>query len=156
MLFETFTQTAGTLPGSSGIRFNGVTHSYYELAERAERLAAGLVDLGIGVGDPVAILLRNSPDMFVLTQALFAVGAISVPLDVQANPSELARSVGQLGIRAVFASPDLAGVAEQLARDAGVKLPVITTQPEGRLTLATLGQTAPGELPAVGADDVAI
>ncbi|MHB1103726.1 MAG: class I adenylate-forming enzyme family protein [Devosia sp.] len=156
MLFEAFTHIVGTMPSSSGIRLNGKTHPYYELAERSARLASGLQDLGIGAGDAVAILMRNSPDLFVLAQALFAVGAIAVPLDVQANPNELTRSVDRLKIRAVFASPDLRDVAEQLARGAAVDLPVIISQADGKFTLAALENTTAGKLPSVGADNVAL
>jgi acyl-CoA synthetase (AMP-forming)/AMP-acid ligase II len=156
MLFEAFTSVAGNLPSSSGIRLNGTLHPYEQLAERAERLASGLLRLGIGKGDVVAILMRNSPDLFVVVQALFAIGAIAVPLDVQANPSELARSLDQLKVRAVFATPDLAGVAEQLAGAAGVELPVVLSQGESGQSLAELEKTAVGTLPSVGADDAAI
>lgn len=151
MLFETFTKTVGALPSSSGIRLNGTTHPYYQLAERAERLASGLLDIGIGRGDVVVILMRNSPDMFVLIHALLAVGAVAVPQDFQANPSELVRSLEQLEIRAIVASPDLGSVAEQLALGLGVDLPAILSQGEGKLTLPQLEKTAVGRLPAVGA-----
>ena len=155
MLFEAFTNAVGTLPSTSGIRHGGKLHPYYELAERAEHLAAGLLTLGIGRGDAVAILMRNSPDTFVLLHALLAVGAISVPLDVQANPAELGRLVDQLEIRAVIASPDLSAVAEQVAQGAGVAMPVILSQAEGKFSLAGLEKTAAAELPKVGADDAA-
>lgn len=155
MLFEAFTTAAGKLPSSSGIRLNGTTYPYEALAERAERLASGLRSQGVGKGDAVAILMRNSPDLFVIVQALFGAGAIAVPLDVQANPSELARSTDQFKLRAVIASPDLQGVAEQLANAAGIKLPVILSQ-GGELSLQELEKTPVGPLPAVGPDDVAI
>ena len=93
MLFEALKRNAGSLPGSIGLRLNGQTYPYAELVERAERLAGGLQDAGIGLGDPVVILMRASPSFFVLTEALFAIGAIAVPLDVQANPSEILRTV---------------------------------------------------------------
>lgn len=153
MLFETFKRTIGSLPGSSGLRLNGEIYPYYELAERSERLASGLLNFGIGVGDAVAILMRSSPDLFVLTQALFAVGAIAVPLDVQANPGEILRTIGQFKTRAIIASADLMSLAEQLASGAGVELPVIVSGPDGKF--GGLGDTAVETLPSVGADDVA-
>jgi acyl-CoA synthetase (AMP-forming)/AMP-acid ligase II len=153
MLFEAFRTAAGSYPSSSGVRLNGKTYSYAELAERAERLASGFVELGIGKGDAVAILMRNSPDLLVVIHALFAVGGIGVPLDVAGNPAELVRTLEQIKLRAVIASPDLATVAGQLAEATGVQLPVILSQAEGKLSLSGLEKTAPGQLPAVGADD---
>lgn len=157
MLFEAFTTTVGKLPSTSGIRLNGTTHPYEALAERAQGLAAGLLSLGIGKGDAVAILMRNSPDLFVVVQALFAIGAIAVPLDVQANPSELVRSLDRVTVRAVIASPDLGPVAEQLALAiGGVELPVILSQGDGKLSLPKMEKTPATSLPTIGADDVAI
>lgn len=152
MLFNAFKDAVGTYPSSSGVRFGGRTYPYYELAERSERLASGLLDLGIGPGDAVAILMRNSPDLLVLVQALFGVGAVAVPLDTQANPAELARALEQIKIRAVVATPDLGAVADQLARSTGVELPVILSQAEGKLSLSGLEKAAVRTLPSVGAD----
>jgi long-chain acyl-CoA synthetase len=154
MLFEAFTRTVGTLLSSSGIRLNGQLHPYGALAERSERLASGLLNFGIGVGDPVAILMRNSPDFFALVQALFAVGAIAVPLDVQANAAEIARAVEPLNIRAFVASADLKALAEQLATGAGVDLPVIIAEADG--SFGQIEGAAVGPLPALRPDDVAL
>lgn len=155
MLFEAFKSAVGSQLSTNGIRHGGKLHPYSELAERAEHLASGLLTLGIGPGDVVAILMRNSPDTFVLIHALLAVGAISVPLDVQGNPTELARLVDQFKLRAVIASPDFSAVAEQLAQGAGVTLPVILSQAEGKPGLAGLEKTAFGTLPRIGADAAA-
>jgi len=156
MLFEAFVRAAGTLPETIGIRLNGKTHSYHQLAERSEHLASGLRGLGIEIGDVVAILMRNSPDFFVLVQALFAVGAVAVPLDVQANPSELARALDQLNVRVVIASADFGVIAEQLAFGAGVELPVILAEGGTGPSLASLEKTAIGKLPAVGPEVAAL
>lgn len=156
MLFTAFKTAVGSQPASAGIRLSGQTYPYYQLADRAERLASGLLELGIGKGDAVAIVMRNSPDLLVVVYALFAIGAIAVPLDVQANPTELARSLEQIKIKAVIASPDVGAVAEQLALNTGVQLPVILSQAEGRLSLAGLEKTPPGQLPDVVADDVSV
>ena len=115
MLFEAFQRAAQSQSATSGIRHSGKLYPYPLLVERAERLASGLLALGIRPGDVVAILMRNSPDIFVLIYALLAIGAVSVPLDTQGNPAELQRLTGLLKLRAIVASPDLAAVAEQLS-----------------------------------------
>ncbi|MFE0019902.1 (2,3-dihydroxybenzoyl)adenylate synthase [Amycolatopsis sp. NPDC059021] len=52
--------------------------SHADLGERADRLAAGLATLGIAAGDRVVVHLPNIPEFFVLTFALFRIGAIPV------------------------------------------------------------------------------
>jgi acyl-CoA synthetase (AMP-forming)/AMP-acid ligase II len=86
MLFEALKGAVGSQLSTSGIRHGGKLHPYSELAERAEHLASGLLTIGIGTGDVVAILMRNSPDTFVLLHALLAIGAISVPLGASRCP----------------------------------------------------------------------
>ena len=152
MLFEAFTSAAASMPSTSGIRVAGRTFPYSELAERAERLASGLAALGVGSGDAVAILMRNSPELFVLVHALLALGAVSVPLDTQANPAELLRSLDQLNVRAIVAAPELATVAGQLAIASGAPLPVVRSGGDGDLTFAALERSPVRSLPPVGAD----
>lgn len=153
MLFEAFTQTLETLPTSSGVRFNGEMHSYHGLAERSGRLASGLLNLGLGQGDAVAILMRSSPDLFVLVEALFAIGAIAVPLDVQANPAETLRTVSQFKVRAVIASIDLAAPAGQLVVGVGAELPAVIADADGGF--GALETTPAGPLPKFGPEVVA-
>jgi acyl-CoA synthetase (AMP-forming)/AMP-acid ligase II len=56
--------------------------SYGELLARAERVAAGLRRRGIGLGDRVACLLGNGPEMVLLHLALLRLGAILVPINL--------------------------------------------------------------------------
>lgn len=52
--------------------------TYGELAARAERLAAGLHELGIGAGDRVVVQLPNIAELFEVCFALFRTGAVPV------------------------------------------------------------------------------
>ncbi|MEV0110044.1 AMP-binding protein [Nocardia sp. NPDC050799] len=56
------------------------TLSYGELAAQVGRVAAGLVELGIGAGDAVAIYLPMIPEAVVACYAAAGIGAILVPL----------------------------------------------------------------------------
>ncbi|HEX4298522.1 MAG TPA: class I adenylate-forming enzyme family protein [Devosia sp.] len=156
MLFEAFKLVAGSVPGSNGIRVGGTTHAYDGLAERATRIASGLIGLGVQRGDPVAILMGHSPEMFAFAQALFAIGAIAVPLDIRAGRSELERAARQCHIRAVLARADLLALATAIAESAGVVLPVIVDGDAGPASLGALERTPVGALPAIGAEDVAL
>ena len=55
--------------------------TYAELLQRVECLAQGLAAGGIEPGDPVALLLPNSPAFVVSFLAITGLGAIAVPLN---------------------------------------------------------------------------
>src|SRR5687768_15653860 len=85
MLFQKLTEIAARAPGTSGIIEAGTFHSYSSMLEPIERLASGLLERGIGHGSAVALLMPNSADLFITAHALFAVGAIAVPLNPGAS-----------------------------------------------------------------------
>ncbi len=64
---------------------------YAELAARVARTAAGLCARGVGRGDCVAIVLRNSPCFVTAYFALSRLGAVAVPINfLVQKPDELA------------------------------------------------------------------
>jgi len=81
----------------------GVTYTFAELAARADRFRASLVRQGIGAGDRVALLARNSVDTVVAIHALVDLGATLVPIHPRLTPSEaetiLADAVPTLTLR---------------------------------------------------------
>ncbi|GAB25455.1 acetate--CoA ligase [Gordonia polyisoprenivorans NBRC 16320 = JCM 10675] len=56
------------------------TLTYAELSEQVGRVASGLLDLGVGEGDSVAIYLPMIPEAVVACYAAAGIGAIIVPL----------------------------------------------------------------------------
>jgi len=134
---------AATAPATSGVRQADATFSYAELAERVERLAAGLIERGIGRGAVVALLVPNSPDIFVVAHALFAIGAIAMPLGLTATRAELAALAGKTGLAAVVAAPAHLEAATTLIADVAPGALLFSTA-----TLAGI-ERAPTRLPAL-------
>lgn len=66
------------------------TLSYAQLQERVDRLAAGLVSLGIQEGDRVGLYLPMHPDMVVSFFACMKIGAIVIPVFSGFGPEPLA------------------------------------------------------------------
>ncbi|SDU79710.1 AMP-binding protein [Gordonia westfalica] len=56
------------------------TLTYAELAEQVGRVAAGLIELGVGEGDAVAIYMPMVPEAVIACYAAVGIGAIIVPL----------------------------------------------------------------------------
>src|SRR5262245_36962121 len=62
--------------------------SYRETAERIQRLARGLAELGIEAGDRVALVAENRPDWLIADLAIMTMGAITVPTFTTNTPSD--------------------------------------------------------------------
>ena len=151
MLFDNLSTIAARAPSSSGLRVDGRLQEYPELTERAGRLGSGLAARGIAEGDAVAILLPNGPDLFVVAYALFAIGAIAVPLSIVAPRHELASAAKKAGIAGIVTRADLAAAARQLAVDLAPQTVTVFGDGEGR-SMAELERYPLARLPKLGAD----
>lgn len=67
--------------GSNGFARYDVTLTYGELDRRSDAIAAGLGAQGIGRGHRVVVMVRPSPEFFLLMFALFKAGAVPVLVD---------------------------------------------------------------------------
>ena len=68
-------------PGPGGMARYDVTLSYRELDARSDAIAAGLAAHGIGRGTRTVVMVRPSPEFFLLMFALFKAGAVPVLVD---------------------------------------------------------------------------
>jgi long-chain acyl-CoA synthetase len=76
--------------------------SYAELWERVRNLALGLSDLGVGVGDRVAILANTRVEFTIADLAASTAGAIVVPVYPSNSPDECEWVIGNSGAKVVF------------------------------------------------------
>lgn len=158
MLYDNLLGIAGRAPATSGLRQSGVLHSYAEIAERSGRLASGLLSRGIEKGDAVAILVPNGPDLFKIVYALFAIGAIAVPLNLLATRRELASSARKSGVAAVIVRADVVELAQHLIEDqASPKpLPLFVLGGDGDNSIGVLERHHLSAFPKLGPDDHAL
>lgn len=158
MIYDNLSRIVARAPGTSGLRYEGHFQPYTQLVEQIGRLASGFGARGIGIGDPVAILLPNSPDLFVVAHALFAIGAIAMPLGLTATRSEYAAAARKARISAVVSRPDLAGVGRQIVEDMGGSKPppVFVSGDDGAFSMSALQRAAPGQLPRLAGDTPAL
>jgi long-chain acyl-CoA synthetase len=82
--------------------------SHPELHERAGRIAAGLLALGVQPGDRVALVLRNDCAYAEITLGLGLIGAVAVPVNWHFTGDDLAHVLVDSGCRVVFAHSGLA------------------------------------------------
>ena len=80
------------------------TWTWAETAEEIDALALGLLNLGVNVGDHVAIIGRNRPSLYWSMVAAQSVGAVPVPLYQDAVAEEMQYVLGHCGARFVIAA----------------------------------------------------
>jgi fatty-acyl-CoA synthase len=81
------------------------TIGFAELLELSLRAARGLSDLGIGLGDRVALWLPNVPAYPILYLACVRLGAIAVAINTRYRSVEVADIVGRSGAKVLACAP---------------------------------------------------
>lgn len=82
-------------------------YTYGELLAEVERRAGGWAALGIGSGDVVAVIARNSAAYLIQALALMRAGAIPALINWRLSAHELAPLLALIDPAAVLAGPDL-------------------------------------------------
>ena len=95
------------LDAAAGADCGGLVHGqerigWAEVRDRADRLAQGFASMGLGKGDPVALVLPNVPDFALAFFAVAQLGGIVVPLNPQFKEAELDFHFREAGVRAVI------------------------------------------------------
>jgi acetyl-CoA synthetase len=75
--------------------------SWDEMAHRSDQVAAHLTSLGIGVGDPVVLMLGNQVELWESMLAVIKLGAVVMPTTTAAGPGDLVDRMERGGARAV-------------------------------------------------------
>ena len=78
------------------------TLSFKTLDQDANRLARQLVASGVGVGEPVAVLLERSLEWLTAVLAIFKAGAMYMPLDVKAPDARLGQMLRNADARVLL------------------------------------------------------
>ena len=91
-----FQQTARIDPDAIALRTPGdaVTVTWREYAENVRKVAAGLAKLGVGKGDPVAIMLTNRPEFAWVDAGAMHLGAVGFSIYNTSSPEQIAYLFG--------------------------------------------------------------
>nr|WP_076479801.1 long-chain-acyl-CoA synthetase [Williamsia sterculiae] len=101
-----FQRAAGRHPERPFLRFEGTSISYGECNRMVNRQAALLSRLGVGVGDVVGILAKNSPGAVIAMLAVVKLGAVAGMLNYNQRGEVLDHSVALLEAKALLLDPD--------------------------------------------------
>jgi fatty-acyl-CoA synthase len=125
------------------LKFGDQEISYREANETVNRYAAVLAARGVGHGDVVGIMLRNSPEPVLLMLAAVKCGAISGMLNYHQRGDVLKHSLGLLSATVVVADPDFVDPITE----SGAETDALVTLDEFK----RLAETAPTANPATTA-----
>jgi fatty-acyl-CoA synthase len=106
-------------PARRALKYRGEDISYAAFDDRIRRVAGWLASRGIGPGDVVAVLMRNSSAFLELVFAASHIGAVFLPINFRLSADEVGYIVGNSGARLLVADEEL---AETAAGDAPVVL----------------------------------
>lgn len=101
-LWDMFERSAEATPDASLIDFLGRKYSYGETLDGADRVARGLLDLGIGRGDRIGLYLPNVPHYLAAYYGALKIGAVVVNVSPLYSVDEIVQSVKDAGIRVLF------------------------------------------------------
>ena len=133
---------ARNFPSNPCITEGERTTTYGELDASVNRLANGLLSLGVGKGDRVCILGENSVEHPQLFLAAGKIGAVTVSLNCRLAPAELAYIINDSQARVLLVLDDLfLDVLEKLRNDLPAGLHLLTRgQPDSIDWAVFLGQ----------------
>lgn len=146
--------------GANGLARYDVTLSYRELDQRSDALAAGFARLGIVRGTRAVVMVRPSPEFFLLMFALFKAGAVPVLVDPGIDKRALKQCLNEAAPEAFIGIP-LAQAARTLlgwARSAKIVVTAGRRWFWGGASLAEVEASGAGagpQLAATAPDDVA-
>jgi long-chain acyl-CoA synthetase len=90
-----------------GVRCGGRFSTYPDLFGRALRASSGLLELGVGAGDRIALLLRNSIEFLEASVATAPLGASAVPINWHWRGDEIAHVLNDSGAKVLVVHADL-------------------------------------------------
>ena len=103
------------------VRFGDQQLTYREANATANRYAAVLAARGVGHGDVVAIMLRNSPDAILTMLAVVKCGAVAGMLNYHQRGEVLAHSLGLLDAKVLIAETDLISAITECGASGGTE-----------------------------------
>jgi len=108
-LVELLDQIVRENPQNPAFVFYDHQISYQRVKEAIDRLAQGLLGLGIAPGDKVALMLPNTPHFPISYYSILKVGAVVVPVNIMLKESDIRYIFEDAQVKAVIAWEGFAG-----------------------------------------------
>ncbi len=133
-------------PGHPALSEAGREITYSEFNDRANRIATGLIALGVRPGDPIGLLAPNSADWLVFYFGVLKAGAVAVTFSNLLAPDEMALLINHSKPRFLFTSAEKLNHLKNLRGKAGLEKVIC---PDGDLELRQLIKMGTGSFKAL-------
>jgi fatty-acyl-CoA synthase len=98
-------------PERPALSYRGEAISYARFDERVRKVGGWLASRGIGAGDVVAVLMKNSAAFLELAFATSHIGAVFLPINYRLSRHEVGYIIGHAGARILIADEELQSTA---------------------------------------------
>ena len=98
-------------PNRAALKYRGEQVSYADFDRRIRCVGGWLTSHGIGAGDVVAVLMKNSTAFLELVFAVSHIGAVFLPINYRLSADEVGYITGNAGARILIADEELASIA---------------------------------------------
>ena len=105
---------ARNAPESPCLSLEGETRSYADIRDQSNQLANGLLELGVGTGERVAVVGENSFEHCLVMMAASRIGAVAVPLNYRLAPAEIGFIVSDAATKVLVVLPGMEPMLEDL------------------------------------------
>ncbi|MCT1477095.1 long-chain-fatty-acid--CoA ligase [Microbacterium sp. p3-SID336] len=119
-LVDIVAASARDYPDAPALQFFGRETTYAQLQEAIDRAAAGLRDLGVRAGDPVAIVLPNCPQHIIAFYAVLRLGAVVVEHNPLYTPRELRKQFEDHGAKHAIVWNKVVATVQEFPADLAV------------------------------------
>jgi fatty-acyl-CoA synthase len=107
------------------VTYGGIHRNWRETGVRCRSVAAGLAAMGIGLGDTVAILAPNIPQLFELHYAVPLAGAVLNTINTRLEPETVAYILEHSDAKLIIADTAFAPLLRQAFAINGKDIPVV-------------------------------
>lgn len=138
------------------IIYHDQEYTNVRLFESANRLAHGLISLGIEPGDKVVVMLMNSPEVLISYQAILRAGAVIIPVVFLLGEREIEHILENSKAKAIITSSAFLEKVNLAREDVDTLEHIIIVEDEdlpGTITLDGLIADASPDPPAVDIND---
>ena len=111
------TLNAGRHPEKTAVICEGRSYTYRELNSEVNRMANGLIELGIEKGDRIALFMKNSDHYVIAFYALMKVGITVVPINFRLTALEASYIIEQSDCAAVFCDSEFEEVMAKATKE---------------------------------------
>lgn len=123
---EFLEQSAARFPDRPCTLFKGRVVTYREMNAQADRIAAGLVAMGVKKGDRIGLLVPNTPQFVMAFYGILKAGAVVVATNPLYTPHEMAHQLKDAGVETVIVMSNFYGRINEVRAQTSIKRVIVT------------------------------